>query len=110
MTVKEWFVNLWTRGTSALVRFFEGPGGVIVRQALGTVIQQAGAVGMSMLLDAAKGQVKMLDQTQMTNDSKRLQALDYLKGYAIKAGIEVSESLLRYTVETAVVAMRGENK
>lgn len=108
MSVKEWFINVWTKGTTALSRFFEGPGGAIVRQALGAVVEQAGTIGMSMLLDAAKGQVGLLNQTTLTNDSKRIQALDYLKGYAVKAGIEASESLLRYTLETAVTAVKGD--
>lgn len=107
MSIKEWFVNAWTKGSTAISKFFEGPGGVVVRQALAGMIQQVGAIGMSMLLDAAHAQVNQLQKTQMTNDSKRIQAVDYLKGFAIEQGINAGESVLRYTVETAVAAMKA---
>lgn len=108
--IKDFFVNMWTTAKGAVAKFFEGPGGVVVRQALTNTIAQAGAIGMSMLLDAAKGKVSQLNGTPLTNDSKRLQALDYLKGYAIQQGILVGESVLRYTIESAVLAVKEEKK
>ncbi len=109
MKIKDWFVSLWTRTTGALQRFFEGPGGVMVRKALGNAINVAGTVGITMLLDVARAKVIDLDTTQMTNDSKRLQALDYLKVYAAENGIEAGESVLRYVLESAVQAVKGED-
>ena len=108
MKVSTWFVNLWTRSTTAVANFFEGPGGMVVRRALSTVIEQAGGVGISLLLAVAKQKVTALNLTTMTNDSKRLQALDYLKGYALDQGFTAGESTLRYVLETAVVAVKGE--
>jgi hypothetical protein len=110
VTIKEWFVNLWTNAKGAVSKFFEGPGGKIVRDALSNTIKQAGAIGMSMLLDAARGKVSQLNDTQLSNDSKRLQALDYLKGYAIQQGLLVGESVLRYTIESAVLAVKEAKK
>lgn len=107
MSAKSWFVNLWTRGSNAIAKFFEGPGGIVVRQALGTVVEQAGAIGMSMLLDAARGKVQSLSTAPMSNDSKREEALNYLRGYAVQAGMNVGESVLRYTLETAVQSIKG---
>lgn len=110
MSVKSWFVGLWTKASGAIARFFEGPGGVVVRQALGATIETVGAVGMSMLLDAARAKVTQLNTMPMENNHKREQALNYLKGYAVQAGLEVGESVLRYTLETAVQAVKGESK
>ena len=107
MSVRSWFVKTWTNAKGAIALFFEGPGGLVIRQALGTVIDQAGAIGVSMLLDVAKQRVTMLNPSSMTNDAKRIQALDFLKGYALKQGIQTSDSLLRYVLETAVRAVKG---
>lgn len=108
MSVKTWFVNLWTNTKGALSNFFSGPGGKVVREALGTVVQQAGAIGISMLLDIAKGKVSALNTSNLSNDAKRIQVLDYLKGYALDQGINVGESTLRYVLETAVSAVKGD--
>jgi hypothetical protein len=110
MALKDWFVSLWTRTTGAIAKFFEGPGGYIVRQGLGNAIQVAGTVGLSVLLDIAKSKVMDLDASQMTNDSKRIQAIDYLKSYALSNGMTVSESVLRYVLESAVQAVKGEQR
>lgn len=108
MSIRTWFSNVFSGLKGKLQAFFEGPGGVIMRNALSVVVQQAGEVGMAMLLDAARGKVTQLNNAPLTNDLKREQSLDYLRGYALQQGLNVSESLLRYTLETAVNAVKGE--
>lgn len=107
MSVRAWFISLWTRTSEKFKNFFEGPGGVVVRQALGTVIEQAGAIGISLLMSIATQKVAALNLTTMTNDSKRIQALNYLKGYALDQGLVVGEATIRYVLETAVSATKG---
>ena len=107
MSIKTWFVGLWTTARGAVAKFFEGPGGVVVRDALGTAIHTAGAIGISLLLDVARQKVVQLEPVVGTGEFKREQALNYLKGFATQQGIQVSESVLRYILETAVQAVRG---
>ena len=106
--MKTWFTSLWTRTTGAIARFFEGPGGVIVRQALGNALDVAGNVALSALLDVARGKVVQLNGMNMPNADKRKAAMDYLKNYAANAGVEVGESVVRYVLETAVQSVKGD--
>lgn len=106
--IRDWFVGVWTSTKGAIAKFFEGPGGVIVRSALGNALDIVGNVALSALLDAARGKVAQLNTTQLTNPEKRLQAMEYLKNYSAQAGIEVGESVVRYVLETAVQSVKGD--
>lgn len=108
MSIRDWFIALWTRTSEKLSNFFEGPGGMVIRQALLTLLEQAGALGVNILMSMAMQKVRELNRTNMTNDSKRIQALDYLKGYALDQKISIGDSGLRYILETAVSAVKGQ--
>lgn len=108
--LRDWFVNAWTSTKGAIAKFFEGPGGVIVRQALGNALDVAGNVALAALLDAARGKVAQLNTTQMSNPEKRVHAMEYLKNYAAQSGIQVGESVVRYVLETAVQSVKGDTR
>jgi hypothetical protein len=62
--------------------------------------------GMAALLPIALEVVSALALTDKTGAEKRSEAINALKDAAIKRGITASESLLRYTVESAVQKLK----
>ena len=60
----------------------------------------------SALLPIALEIVRSLAQTDKSGAQKRDDALSALKAAAIRQGIDASESLLRFTVESAVQRMK----
>lgn len=66
------------------------------------------ASGMAALLPIALDIVRQLATAQITSGEKRDLAINRLKEAALKQGIEASESLIRYTVESAVQKLKVE--
>ena len=68
------------------------------------------ASGVSALLPVALDIVRSLASADVTSTEKRNMAINRLKEAAVQKGIEASESLIRYTVESAVSKLKAENK
>lgn len=64
------------------------------------------ATGLASLLPIALEVVAALAKTDKTGAEKRAEAINALKDAAIARGINASESLLRYTVESAVQKLK----
>ena len=64
------------------------------------------ATGLASLLPIALEVVAALAKTDKTGAEKRAEAINTLKDAAIARGINASESLLRYTVESAVQKLK----
>ena len=67
------------------------------------------ATGIASLLPIALEVVAALAKTDKTGAEKRAEAINALKDAAIARGINASESLLRYTVESAVQKLKVSN-
>jgi hypothetical protein len=64
------------------------------------------ASGVSILLPIALEVVRSLANTDKSSAEKRDEAIAVLKTSAIRQGIEASESLIRFTVESAVQRLK----
>jgi hypothetical protein len=64
------------------------------------------ASGLAALLPIALEVVSALALTNKTGAEKRAEAISTLRDAAIQRGITASESLLRYTVESAVQKLK----
>ena len=62
--------------------------------------------GASALLPIALEVVRNLAQTDKSGAEKREEAVSVLKQAAVKQGLSVTESIIRFTVESAVQRMR----
>ncbi len=62
--------------------------------------------GASALLPIALEVVRNLAQTDKSGAEKREEAVSILKQAAVKQGLSVTESIIRFTVESAVQRMR----
>jgi hypothetical protein len=62
--------------------------------------------GASALLPIALDVVRNLAQTDMSGSAKREEAVGILKQAAVRQGLSVTESIIRFTVESAVQRMR----
>lgn len=62
--------------------------------------------GASALLPIALEVVRNLAQTDKSGSEKREEAVEVLKQAAVKQGLSVTESIIRFTVESAVQRMR----
>ena len=71
------------------------------------VLKAIAASGMAALLPVALDIVRSLASADITSGEKRDLALNRLREAAINQGIEASESLLRYTVESAVQKLKA---
>ena len=71
------------------------------------VLKAIVASGMAALLPVALDIVRSLASADITSGEKRDLALNRLREAAINQGIEASESLLRYTVESAVQKLKA---
>ena len=64
--------------------------------------------GMSALLPLALEIVRSLTTSQITNTAKRDEAIRLLKQAAVAEGLSATESLIRFTVESAVQHLKLE--
>jgi hypothetical protein len=65
--------------------------------------------GASALLPVALDVVRSLADTSKTGEQKRESAVIKLRGQAVLMGISASESLLRFTIESAVQRLRAND-
>lgn len=66
------------------------------------------ASGMAALLPLALDIVRQLAAAQISSGEKRDLAINRLKEAALNQGVEASESLLRYTIESAVQKLKAD--
>jgi len=64
--------------------------------------------GVSVLLPLALEIVRNLATTDKSGSQKRNEAIDSLKAAAVRHGITASESLIRFTIESAVQRIKTE--
>jgi len=93
---------------AAFSGFMAGPGGKIVQDALAGILQEVGSVAAGILLEEAKTRVGLIDHVDGAPGDKAAHVQDYMKAYAARVGIEASQSLINYTVETAVRSLRKQ--
>jgi len=67
------------------------------------------ATGVSALLPIALEIVKNLAQTDKSGAEKRDEAISILRQTAIRQGISATESLIRFTIESAVQRVKLED-
>lgn len=72
----------------------------------GPLFRELVITGASALLPIALEIVRNLAQTDKSGAEKRSEAIASLKAAAVRQGISASESLLRFTVESAVQRMK----
>ena len=65
--------------------------------------------GASALLPVALDVVRSLADTSKTGEQKRESAVIKLRGQAVLMGVEASEALLRFTIESAVQRLRAND-
>lgn len=70
------------------------------------LLRELVVTGVSALLPLALEIVRNLAQTDKSGAEKRSEAIASLKAAAVRQGISASESLLRFTVESAVQRMK----
>ena len=76
----------------------------------GPLLRQLVVSGTGVLLPIALDIVRSLADSDRTGGQKREEAVKTLKVRAIAEGISATESLIRWTIESAVQRMRLENK
>lgn len=94
---------------SKLLAFLNGPGGKILTDAVASIVKEAGTVGASVLLEEAKRRVGAVEGAPGRGSIKANNVQEYLVDYAARVGIEASRSLINFTVEAALRALRAEN-
>lgn len=72
----------------------------------GPLLRSFVATGASALLPIALEIVRSLAQTDKSGAQKRSEAIEALRSSALAQGISATESLIRFTVESAVQRMR----
>lgn len=73
------------------------------------LLRELVVTGVSALLPLALEIVRNLATTDKSGSQKRNEAIDSLKAAAVRHGISASESLIRFTIESAVQRIRTEN-
>ena len=68
----------------------------------GPLLRQLVVSGTSALLPLALDIVRSLAQTDKTGTQKRAEAIEALRETALAKGISATESLIRFTIESAV--------
>lgn len=66
------------------------------------LLRELFVTGVTALLPYAVEVVRSLNRTELSSSQKRNEALDKLRDHAVNQGIIATESLLRWTVESAV--------
>jgi hypothetical protein len=72
------------------------------------LLRELVVTGVSALLPLALEIVRNLAQTDKSGSQKRNEAIDSLKAAAVRHGISASESLIRFTIESAVQRIKTE--
>lgn len=70
------------------------------------ILRELLATGLASLLPIALEVVSALAKTDKSGAEKRSEAINALRDAAIARGINASESLIRYTVESAVQKLK----
>ena len=96
-----WFANLFGTLNAHIKDFFAGPGGAIVKSALGNMVKIAGAEASSLLVQMAQNQVA--GKPALTGVEWDSVARD-LKNQAISQGIVFTETMIDYAISQAVMA------
>lgn len=73
------------------------------------LLRHVAATGAAALLPVALDIVRSLADTNKTSSQKRDEAYRKLKSAATKQGVTATESLLRWTIESAVQRLKTEN-
>jgi len=76
----------------------------------GPLLRQLVISGTGALLPIALDIVRSLADSDRTSGQKREEAIKTLKSRAVVEGISATESLIRWTIESAVQRMRLEDK
>ena len=74
----------------------------------GPLLRSLAVTGAGALLPLALDIVKSLADSSKTNSKKREEAVSLLTKEASKRGIEAAESLIRFTIESAVQRIKVE--
>jgi hypothetical protein len=74
------------------------------------LLRSLAITGTGILLPIALEIVRSLATTDKSSAEKREEAVSALKGAALKQGVTFTESLIRFTVESAVQRMRLDEK
>lgn len=101
------FKGFFSKLRAALSNFLNGPGGAILAAAAESLVKEVGAAASSVLLEQATKYVTKIDDAPGRGSLKAQNAQEYLRNYAIKAGISASDSLINYAVESAVRSLRN---
>jgi hypothetical protein len=72
------------------------------------LLRELTVTGVSVLLPVALDIVRNLATSEKTGAEKRIEAIDSLKAVAVRQGLSASESLIRFTVESAVQRLKME--
>lgn len=72
------------------------------------LLRELVVTGVSALLPLALEIVRNLATTDKSGSEKRNEAIDSLKAAAVRHGITASESLIRFTIESAVQRIKTE--
>lgn len=76
----------------------------------GPLLRQLVVSGTGVLLPIALDIVRSLADSGQTGGEKREEAVKALKAAAISQGVSATESLIRWTIESAVQRMRLEDR
>lgn len=105
-----WLRRLFGRFSQALTTFFDSRGGQVVTDAVEGALKTAGATTLSLLMQEAKKAVLAIESRDrdMPGPDKAASVQAQLTTFALNLGLQVSVSLLKWAIETAVQAMRSE--
>lgn len=97
--------GLFGKLRNAVVSFWHGPGGRIAQEAISNTVKSLGSVLFTVLLEAAKQKVKVLEHQAIRSDLKAAQVKSTLRDIAINAGKDVAERELNRILELALGAL-----
>ena len=95
---------------AALSNFLNGPGGAILASAAESLVKEVGAAASSILLEQASKYVKILDSQPGRGSIKAQNAQADLRAYAARVGIDASQSLINYVIESAVRSLHNSQE
>ncbi len=81
-----------------------------VKPFLLSVFNSATQIAIAAIKDIALASVEKLAATDLSNEEKRNQAFQEIKGYAITKGITVRDSLIFLVIEMAVNALKNASE
>src|SRR5882672_449025 len=97
----DWFASLFGSLNAHIKAFFAGPGGDVVKAALGNMVKIAGAEASSLLVQMAQNQVA--GKPVLTGVEWDSVASD-LKTKAVAQGIVFTETMIDFAISQAVMA------